>query len=113
MTLQLKELLGRPISELGSAKRATHCSSDLSVLGAVKVMKGEGIGSLVVADGLKVLGIFTERDYIERIVFTGKDASKLLIGECMTKNPICTQRHESIGAVLSKMREGNFRHKRE
>jgi CBS domain-containing protein len=106
----LEELLTRPISELGCPKRAIHAKADLSIQGAVATLKSSHIGSIVIVDGLRVIGIFTERDFLERVGFSQVDISRATVGEFMTPNPICAQRFENIGSVLKKMREGNFRH---
>lgn len=106
----LKELLDRKISDLGIAARAIHCAPDFSVQGAVKTLRETHIGSLVVVEGLKVVGIFTERDFLEKVALQDIDLRETHVSAYMTPNPVCVQKHETIGTVINKMREGRFRH---
>lgn len=110
MKLQLKELLAREISSLGAPSRAMHCTSDTSVEGAILQLRKEKVGSLVIVDDGKIKGIFTERDFVEKVALKGIDMSHVKIEAYMTPNPVCVKRHESIGDVLARMRKGKFRH---
>ncbi len=106
----LRELLERSISDLGEAKRALHCDPDLSLSNAISTLKSANVGSLVVVDGAKVVGIFTERDVLMKCALQDIPWGSAKISDFMTKNPTCVQRFESIGNVLVKMNEGKFRH---
>ena len=110
MKLQLVELLGRSIGEIGVSQRARHCTPDMPVSQAATILKHEKIGSLVVVADGKVKGIFTERDLLEKAAFQNLDMNTLKVSDLMTMNPVCVQRHESIGAVLLRMRSGKLRH---
>ena len=110
MKMLLNELLQRKVGDLGEAKRAIHCAPDLSIHAAISTMKNAHIGSLVVVQGLKVVGIFTERDFLERVALNNVVITTSKVGEFMTPSPVCVQRHENLGLVLNKMREGGFRH---
>lgn len=62
-----------------------------TVLEAAKSMKSHQIGALVVKDGDKVVGIFTERDVMNRIVAEGKNPAEVTVREAMTaKVAACT-----------------------
>lgn len=106
----LRELLERPISDLGEAKRAIHCEPELSLSNAISTLKTANIGSLVICEGTKVVGIFTERDVLLKCALQDIPLGSAKVGEFMTKNPVCVQRFESIGSVLIRMKEGKFRH---
>lgn len=110
MKHQLKELLERKISDLGEAKRATHCEPELSLSNAINTLKSANIGSLVIVEGGRVVGIFTERDVLSKCALQDIPLGSAKIADYMTKNPVCVQRFETIGAVLQKMKEGKFRH---
>ena len=110
MTHRLKELLERNISELGVPQRAMSCAPEISLQAAVFQMRENKIGSLVIVADRKVKGIFTERDFLEKVALKGEDMSNLPISSLMTSNPVCVKRNESIGSVLEKMRNGKFRH---
>lgn len=80
-----------------------------TVAEAVALMRREKVGcSLVCADG-RVVGIFTERDLLRRVLAPGKPLT-MPIGECMTPNPVCVQSKEPIGNAVRRMEEGGYRH---
>jgi len=110
MKHQLKELLERKVSDLGVAKRATHCDPELSLSNAINTLKSANIGSLVVVEGGRVVGIFTERDVLMKCALQEISLGSAKVADYMTKNPVCIQRFETIGAVLQKMKDGKFRH---
>ncbi len=110
MKHQLKELLERSISDLGEAKRALHCEPELSLSNAISTLKTANVGSLVVAEGTRVVGIFTERDVLLKCALQDIPLGSAKVSDYMTRNPVCVQRFESIGNVLMKMKEGKFRH---
>lgn len=106
----LRELLERPIAELGEAKRAIHCEPELSLSNAIATLQSFNIGSLVVVEGTKVVGIFTERDVLMKCCLHDIPWSTAKVSNYMTPRPVCVQRFETIGNVLIKMKEGKFRH---
>lgn len=106
----LRELLERPIAELGEAKRAIHCEPELSLSNAIATLQAAKIGSLVIVEGTKVVGIFTERDVLMKCALHDIPWSTAKVCNYMTPHPVCVQRFETIGSVLVKMKEGKFRH---
>ena len=109
MRHQLKELLDRHIAELGEAKRAIHCEPELSLVNAIATLKSANVGSLVVVEGTRVVGIFTERDVLKKCALQDIPINAK-ISDFMTRNPVCVQRFETLGSVLNKMKAGKFRH---
>lgn len=63
---------------------------------AAKKMKEKNVGSLVVVDGKKPMGIVTDRDIALRVVAAGKDADALKVGEIMTRVPATIDEHMGI-----------------
>jgi CBS domain-containing protein len=80
-----------------------------TVAEAVRLMRQEKVGSLVVCDGDRIVGIFTERDLLRRVLSAGKPLT-LLVSECMTRNPVVVDRKETVGAAVRRMEEGGYRH---
>jgi CBS domain-containing protein len=76
---------------------------------AVALMKGRGVGCVLVCEGTKLLGIFTERDLLRRILAAGKPL-QTPVSECMTADPVTVQPKESVSAALRRMEEGGYRH---
>jgi CBS domain-containing protein len=64
--------------------RVVSIRADASVLEAARVMNTHRIGALVVTEGGKVIGIFTERDILNRVVAAERDAAATLVRDVMT-----------------------------
>jgi CBS domain-containing protein len=63
--------------------------TDRSVIDAAQEMNRRRIGSLVVMKGERVVGMFTERDILVRIVAERRDPEKTTVGEVMTAPVVC------------------------
>ncbi len=85
-------------------------SSDITVAAAALLMKQNRIGALLVVDGGRLAGIFTERDALFRVVAEGRDPSATRISEVMTRNPRTIEADRPFGHALHLMYEGGFRH---
>ena len=64
---------------------------------------------MVVADQ-KLVGIFTERDVVIRVIAQGRDVLTTPLAEVMTSNPITVAPDKSFGYALLVMHENGFRH---
>ena len=58
------------------------------VFDAVKLMADKNIGALMVIDGEKIVGIFTERDYARKIILLGKASKETPVRDIMTSSVI-------------------------
>jgi CBS domain-containing protein len=83
---------------------------DTSVLRAVERMNECHIGSLVVCDGERPIGIFTERDVLVRVVARGLDPKKTPVGEVMTRDPIAIRPDVTVGEAMYVITERRCRH---
>ncbi|MFQ5788950.1 MAG: CBS domain-containing protein [Acidobacteriota bacterium] len=81
-----------------------------SVLDAVRVMNEKRVGAVAVAENDKLVGIFTERDLMNRVVLEGRDAKTTPVSEVMTPEPTVAHRGMSYGEALRVMVEHHFRH---
>jgi len=85
-----------------------------TVAEAMRAMQKEHRGCvLVTEDGspdTRVLGIFTERDVLFRIIDRGQNPTRLPLAEVMTREPECLPIEASVAWVLNKMSVGGFRH---
>ena len=63
--------------------------ADRSVVDAAQEMNRRRIGSLVVMKGQRVVGIFTERDILVRVVAERRDPEQTLVGDVMTAPVVC------------------------
>jgi CBS domain-containing protein len=80
-----------------------------SVGHAVALMRQERVGCLLVCQHQHVIGIFTERDLMKRVLAAGKPLT-VPVAECMTPNPVTVHPKEPIAAAVRRMEEGGYRH---
>lgn len=96
------------------SQRPVTLAPDATVTEAMRAMQREHRGCVVVTDdgtrASKLVGIFTERDVLFRIVDKGRNPAALPIGEVMTPNPETLSVHATVAYVLNKMSVGGFRH---
>jgi CBS domain-containing protein len=83
--------------------------ADQPVADAVALMRQHQVGCVLVCAGERVVGIFTERDLLRRVLAAGKPLT-LPVKECMTADPVAVHPKEPIGAAIRRMEEGGYRH---
>ena len=83
---------------------------DASVLKAAQLMNERHIGALVVTEGDKAVGIFTERDILNRIVAAGLEPGETLVGKVMTSPMACCRRDTKLAECKSVMTTKRIRH---
>jgi CBS domain-containing protein len=85
-------------------------SPDVSVRQAVAVMAEHKIGALLIAVDEKLVGIFTERDVVMRVISKDLDPDTTLVKEAMTASPDTVGPNDVALDALERMREGGYRH---
>lgn len=80
-----------------------------SVRETVEAMRKEGHGCILICDGPKLLGIFTERDLIKKVQHPKAELDQPIL-EFMTLKPATVRQNHSIGAAIRIMHEGHYRH---
>lgn len=82
---------------------------DQTVADAVDLMRSKNVGCVLICNRGQVIGIFTERDLMRRILAAGRDLTTPLI-DCMTAQPVVVDPKDSIGVAIRRMIEGGYRH---
>jgi len=90
----------KPIVSLEKGKSARD--------GAQKMLELK-IGSVVVSDGGKFVGIVTERDLLEKVIAAGKDPAKTTLGDVMSSPLITIEARAGLGEATSLMLQKNVR----
>ena len=85
-------------------------SPDATVLDAVHQMNEHKIGALVVMDGGQVVGMFTERDVLRRIVGDGRDPAATKVAQVMTSKVVCCEADADLDEVATLMTPRRIRH---
>ena len=83
---------------------------DATVLDAVAKMAEKDIGSLVVVDGEKLIGIITERHYSRNVVLKGKSSPTTLVRDIMERNVIHVRPEQSVELCMALMTDKRVRH---
>lgn len=81
-----------------------------TALDAARAMDDHRVGSVLVVDHGHLVGIFTERDIVRRIVAAGRDAGATRLDEVMTSPVLCAVPHTLLDELREAMRERNIRH---
>ena len=84
--------------------------SDSTIKEAVELMIKHGHGSVLVVDSEELLGIFTERDLLKRVVRARLDVNTNKISEVMTSEPQSLSGSDSIAYALNRMAVHSIRH---
>jgi CBS domain-containing protein len=77
---------------------------------AAKLMAKKNVGAVMVVEGERLVGIFTERDVVFRVVARSRDARTTRLADVMTPSPEVVAPNKPLGYALSIMHERGFRH---
>ena len=82
----------------------------MTVRDAASLMAKRHIGAVLVMEGARLVGIFTERDLMSRVVAAGVDPDRTPIGQVMTRNPDTIGGDEAAIEAVRKMQRFGYRH---
>ena len=77
---------------------------------ATRVMETHNVGIVVVSDARRLVGVFSERDVVRRVVNRGLDPEKTLVGDVMTRDIVVATADEDYQAAMRKIDHANIRH---
>ncbi|MGD9857621.1 MAG: CBS domain-containing protein [Planctomycetaceae bacterium] len=90
-------------------KKAVTVSASVSVRGAVQEMVRQRIGCLLIEQNGRIIGIFTERDVLNRVL-PDRSALDRPVSEFMTSSPATICLTDSIAYAMHAMSVGGYRH---
>ncbi len=100
----------KTLKEIVANRPLLTIQKDLTVRQACEYMAKNKIGLVPILDGDKLVGVFSERDLLQRVVAIGKDPDKTKVEEVMTVNLVISQEDEDYLDCLYKMKAANIRH---
>ena len=103
-------MFGQKIGSLIERKALLTAPPETTVSKAARLMAGRKVGAVMVVEQQKLIGIFTERDVVIRVIAQGRDVLTTPLAEVMTSNPITVAPDKSFGYALLVMHENGFRH---
>jgi CBS domain-containing protein len=92
------------------ARPLVSIAPDASVFDALTLMAKHDIGSLVVLDGERLTGIFSERDYARQVVLLGKSSRETRVRDIMTHKVLCVRPDHTVGDCMGLMTAKHVRH---
>jgi CBS domain-containing protein len=81
-----------------------------AVFDALRLMAEKNVGALLVMDGEKLVGIFSERDYARKIILMGKSSKETSVFEIMTHTPVTIHPDETVHECMEIMTLHHIRH---
>ncbi|OGA10461.1 MAG: hypothetical protein A3G26_08920 [Betaproteobacteria bacterium RIFCSPLOWO2_12_FULL_65_110] len=83
---------------------------ETTVSNAAKLMASKKAGAVMVVENQRLVGIFTERDAVFRVIARGHDARTTRLADVMTTAPQTVDPDKSYGYALLLMHKNGFRH---
>lgn len=98
------------VSDLVSNQHLATLSPGATVQAAAELMTERRIGAVLVVEHGRLVGIFSERDMVTRVVTCRRDPLTTVLAEVMTAGPITVASDTPVARALWLMSEGHFRH---
>jgi CBS domain-containing protein len=98
------------IAQIIEGRPLIHAESSERVREVARRMSKENVGAVAVLDSGRLVGVFSERDVMSRVVAEGLDPDQTLVVNVMTKNIVVADPHESVDSALAKMHSVGCRH---
>src|SRR5665811_1644239 len=109
--MRLKDKRRTPLDTLFNERETVHSvAPDTLVTECVRTMTAKKIGALVVMDGERLAGIFTERDALNKVLAAGLEPGKTKVSEVMTKDPYSIPPTTTVGEAMELVTKRRFRH---
>ncbi|MBS1597844.1 MAG: CBS domain-containing protein [Bacteroidetes bacterium] len=102
----------KKVSDIFSHKgrKVTSVSPDTTVLDALKIMADQNIGSIMVTDNDKYLGIVTERDYSRKVILKGKSSTDTKVSEILSEELPRVTPSDTVEYCMQLMSDKNIRY---
>jgi CBS domain-containing protein len=100
----------KAIRHIIEGREVLAVEADRSVLDAAGYMADRVIGAVPVLDDGRVVGMFTERDLMTRVVVPGKDPSRIPVRDVMTRDVVTAHPDERYAECIRKMTRVHCRH---
>jgi CBS domain-containing protein len=104
-------MTSRRMAEIVRNQKPLTLSTSATIKQACERMRDRGVGAVLVTDeDSHLLGIFTGRDAVCRVLAEGRDSTSVTLGDVMTPNPTTMPPGKSAIDALRLMQDGGFRH---
>lgn len=94
----------------GKGNACYAVTPDTSVLQALQIMAERNISAVLVMEGERLAGIFTERDYARKVVLRGLASKDTRVGDLMTPNVLTVSLTHTVDDCMNIMTNNHVRH---
>jgi len=94
----------------GKGHEVLSVSPEASVFEALKVMAEKNVGALLVVEGERLVGVFSERDYARKVILKGKASKEIPVREIMTSHILYVRPEQTIEECMALMTDKRVRH---
>jgi CBS domain-containing protein len=98
------------VRDLMESKKLLLAPPETTVNNAAKLMTKAKVSAVIVVEGQSLVGIFTERDAVSRVIAKDRDVHTTRLADVMTAAPKTISPDKSFGYALLMMHENGFRH---
>ena len=103
-------MFSQRIRSVMERKKLVTAPPQTTVSKAAKLMASKNVGAVIVVEEERLVGIFTERDAVFRVIALGRDAQTTQLADVMTPGPRTVDPDKTYGYALLMMHENGFRH---
>jgi CBS domain-containing protein len=103
-------MLDEPIRKVMERKKLLTAPPETTVRAAATLMAEKRVSAVMVVEGKRLVGIFTERDAVFRVIAANRDAGTTRLADVMTRDPRTVAPDETFGYAMLLMHEHGFRH---
>lgn len=103
-------MFSQRVKSVMEQKKLLTAAPQTSVSEAAKLMAKKNVGAIMVVENERLVGIFTERDALVRVIAKGRDTQTTRLAEVMTSEPQTVDPNKTFGYALLMMHENGFRH---
>lgn len=100
----------RRISNVIAGQSLVTATREMTVRAACRLLAEKRIGAMLIVESNKIVGIFTERDALNKVLATGVDPDTTTLAQVMVSNPMTIRSDKPLGFALAMMADGGFRH---
>jgi len=103
-------VFSQPIRSIMERRKLVIAPPTMSAREASKLMAKKQVGAVLVVDEGRLVGIFSERDVVFRVVARGLDPASTTLEQVMTREPKTGKPNNTFGYAMTIMHENGFRH---
>lgn len=103
-------MYSRRVKDVMERRKLVKVAPAATVAKTARLMATKRVGAVAVVEGNGLVGIFTERDALFRVIAEGRDPATTRVSDVMTRDPKTIGPDESFGLALLVMHDNGFRH---